>query len=116
MIEAPGTGGWPSSTSTGVVPAGLSSRKRLAALPDPLLDQAAFEPVLGQRQPDEARMRAERVMEQRQHEAFVDGALGQAGRRESCAMLKHIPAKACSGSTGRKAARGMRGSGLLSNG
>ncbi len=27
MIAAPGTGGWPSSTSTGVVPAGLITRK-----------------------------------------------------------------------------------------
>ena len=31
--------GWPSSTSTGVVPAGIERQEVAAALPDPLLDQ-----------------------------------------------------------------------------
>ena len=67
MIAAPGTGGWPSSTSTGVVPAGLMRQEILAPLPDPLLDQPRVEAVLAEREPHEARMRAERMMEQRQH-------------------------------------------------
>ena len=79
MTVAPGTGGWPSSTSTGVVAGGIEFEERLAALPHPLLDQPDFEPVLGQRQPDEARVRAECVLQQRQHGAIVDEAPGRAG-------------------------------------
>ena len=58
---------------------GVQFEKRLAALPHPLLDQAALQPVLSQRQPDEARVRAECVLQQRQHEIFVDGGLGRTG-------------------------------------
>ena len=72
MMAAPGTGGWPSSTSTGVVPAGLSIRNSSRRSHTRSSTSAVLEPVLGERQPDEARMRAERMMEQRQHGAVDD--------------------------------------------
>jgi hypothetical protein len=46
---------------------GIEHEEILAPLPDPLLDGARGEPVLADREPHEARMRAERMMEQRQH-------------------------------------------------
>ena len=55
----------PSAISTGVVPAGIEHQEVLAPLPDPLLDQAHVEAVFAERQADEARMRAERMMKQR---------------------------------------------------
>ena len=67
MIIAPGTAGWPSSISTGVVPAGLSAKKFLAPLPHPLLDQPRHDAELAERQTHEARMRTERMMKQCDH-------------------------------------------------
>ena len=40
----------------------------MPAFPGPLLDQPQLQPVLGNRKADEARMRAERMMKQREHE------------------------------------------------
>ena len=60
----------PSAISTGVVPAGLSARKRLAPLPGPLFHQPQIEPVFAEHEADEARMRTERMMEQREHEGL----------------------------------------------
>ena len=48
----------------------IEHQELLAALPDPLLDGAVLEPMLGQRQPDVSRMRAERMMEKCQHGAL----------------------------------------------
>src|SRR6476620_4821538 len=45
----------------------IEREKRLAPLPDPLLYQPEVEAVLAQRQADEARLRAERVVKQREH-------------------------------------------------
>jgi hypothetical protein len=47
----------------------------LAPFPHPLLDQPRIEVVLRQRQTDEARMRAKRMMEQRQHAALRIAAI-----------------------------------------
>ena len=49
---------------------GVEHEEFLAALPHPLLDRAHGDAVLAERQAHEARMRAERVMEQRQHAAL----------------------------------------------
>ena len=46
---------------------GIEREKGLAPLPDPLFHQPHVEAVFAQRQPNEARMRAERMMEQREH-------------------------------------------------
>src|SRR5216684_7369444 len=46
---------------------GVQRKKRLTALPGPLFGQPQFEAVFAERQADEARMRAERMMEQREH-------------------------------------------------
>src|SRR5258708_24621901 len=46
---------------------GIERQKLLAPLPDPLLHQPEIEAVLTQRQADEARLRAERVVKQREH-------------------------------------------------
>ena len=48
----------------------VEHQELLAALPHPLLDRARGKAVLAERQAHEARMRAERVMEQRQHAAL----------------------------------------------
>ena len=73
MMAAPGIGGTPSSTRTGVVPAGLSLRNSVAPLPAPFFDEAGREAEFLQDQPHETRMRAKGMMEQRQH--AVAGAL-----------------------------------------
>src|SRR6202161_2997238 len=48
----------------------VERQKRLAPLPDPLFHQPQIEAVFAERQPDEARMGTERMMKQREHEAF----------------------------------------------
>ena len=60
MIIAPGTAGWPSSISTGVVAGGIERQEFLAPLPRPLLDQPRRDAELAERDTHEARMRAER--------------------------------------------------------
>jgi glutathione S-transferase len=92
---------------------GIELKKRLTALPNPLFDQAAFESMLGQRQPDKARVRAECVLQQRQHEVFVDGAPGRSGK----AGIMRNPKAHSGGSLQRVAAEKRRryaGSELLS--
>ena len=62
---------------------------------------AASRPYSAERQAHEARMRAEWVMEQRQHESCVIGALGTGLRQAGISVAmpnRHIPAKVCSGS------------------
>src|SRR6185295_4894528 len=51
-------------------PRRVERQKRLAPLPDALLHQPQIEAVLAECKPDEARMRTERVMKQREHEAL----------------------------------------------
>ena len=60
MIMAPGTAGWPSSISTGVVSFRIEREEFLAPLPHALLDQPRRDAELAERQTHEARMRAER--------------------------------------------------------
>ncbi len=67
MIAAPGTAGWPSSISTGVVAFGVERQEFLAPLPHALLDQTRRDAEFAQHQAHEARMRAERMMEERDH-------------------------------------------------
>ena len=47
----------------------------VAALPYPLLDEPRRDAVLAEREPDEAGMRTERMMEQRQHSCALDHPL-----------------------------------------
>ena len=54
---------------------GIKREKFGPALPWALLDEPRRQAVLAQRQPDEARMRTERLMQQGQHEVPVDEAL-----------------------------------------
>ena len=54
---------------------GIERQKRLAPLPDPLFHQPQIEAVFAERQADEARMRTERMMEQREHEALDNFAV-----------------------------------------
>src|SRR5216684_566764 len=49
---------------------GIERQKRLAPLPGPLFHQPQIEAVFSQRQADEARMRTERMMKQREHEVL----------------------------------------------
>ena len=74
MTAAPGTGGKPSTTSTGVVAAGLSIRNSSRRSQTRSSISAVLEAVFGERQPDVARMRAKRMMENCQHGAMVSGA------------------------------------------
>ena len=67
MMAAPGTGGCPSVDQHRRGAGRVEHEEILAPLPDPLLDRARGEPVLADREAHEARMRAERMMEQRQH-------------------------------------------------
>ena len=48
----------------------IEQQKCLAPLPAALFDQPQVEPVFAEDQANEARMRAERMMKQREHEAF----------------------------------------------
>ena len=83
MMAAPGTGGWPSATSTGISPAGLSSRNSSRRSQNRSSIQARFDAVFAEHQAHIARERAERLMEQRQH-GFPGMRLGRAagiGRR-----------------------------------
>src|SRR6266851_5158765 len=57
----------------------VQRKKRLTALPGPLFGQPQIEAVFAERQADEARMRAERMMEQGEH-----------GGLEYFAMLKNL--------------------------
>ena len=67
MIAAPGTAGRPSSISTGVVPSGLSARNSSRRSHTRSSTKRGVEAELAERQAHEARMRAERMMEQREH-------------------------------------------------
>ena len=67
MMAAPGTGGCPSVDQHRRGAGRIEHEEILAPLPHPLLDRARGEAVLAEREADEAGMRAERVMEQRQH-------------------------------------------------
>src|ERR1700726_4322952 len=49
---------------------GVQCEKRLAPLPDPLFHQTQIQTVFAERQANKARMRAEWVMKQREHEAL----------------------------------------------
>ena len=49
---------------------GIERQERLAPLPGPLLHQAQIEAVFAQHQADEARMRTERVVIEREHAAL----------------------------------------------
>src|SRR6202022_3331628 len=49
---------------------GIEPHKPLAPLPDPLFHQPQIEAVFPQRKADEARLRTERMMEQREHESL----------------------------------------------
>ena len=76
MIAAPGTGGMAFLDQHRRGAGGVEDQELLAALPHPLLDRAHAEAVLAERKPHEARVRAERVMEQRQHAALADHDCG----------------------------------------
>ena len=67
MMAAPGIGGTPSSTRTGVVPGRIKHQELFAPFPSPLLDQARRRTKFLEDQPDETRMRTGEMMEQGQH-------------------------------------------------
>jgi hypothetical protein len=46
---------------------GIQRQKRVAPLPGPLFHQAQIEAEFAEREPDESRMWAERMMQQREH-------------------------------------------------
>ena len=52
------------------VAGGIERQERLAPLPTPLLHQAQIEAIFARHEADEARMRTERVMIEREHAAF----------------------------------------------
>ena len=70
MMPAPGIADWPSAINTGVVPAGLSARNASRRSQARSSTSRSIEAVFAQRQADEARMRTERMMKQREHEAL----------------------------------------------
>ena len=70
MTPAPGIGGTALGDQDRRGGRGIEREKRLAPFPGPLFHQPQVEAVFAEDQANEARMRTERMMEQRVHEVL----------------------------------------------